>query len=177
MPKAPAIVALDLDAHVWITEQYLLDGPPFGWNKRGQWTDRSGNVVELADGVEPALQQIHSEEVFADTLVAYVSRTHYAPWAQECLEALTFDEGKTLSVARGAAELSQIYPGDKKTHFRKIHKATGIPYERMIFFDNERRNVTSVAELGVVCVWAPDGFTKTAWEQGLRDFAKSPGGQ
>lgn len=28
--------------------------------------------------------------------------------------------------------LAQIYPGSKRTHFRRIHERTGIPYEEML---------------------------------------------
>lgn len=42
--------------------------------------------------------------------------------------------GKTL---HSIADHFEIYPGSKKTHFRAIHERTGIPYESMVFWDNE----------------------------------------
>jgi hypothetical protein len=33
---------------------------------------------------------------------------------------------------------NEIYPGSKLAHFKAIHKRSGIDYEDMLFFDNER---------------------------------------
>jgi hypothetical protein len=33
---------------------------------------------------------------------------------------------------------NEIYPGSKLAHFKAIHKRSGIEYEDMLFFDNER---------------------------------------
>jgi magnesium-dependent phosphatase 1 len=38
-----------------------------------------------------------------------------------------------------------------------IHERSGIAYEDMVFFDNERRNVTDCRSLGITCVYTPDG--------------------
>eukprot|EP01147_Barroeca_monosierra_P005094 gene5094-8774_t len=62
----------------------------------------------------------------------------------------------------------EIYPGSKVTHFQHIHKRTGIPYNEMLFFDNEYRNIRDVQRLGVKCVFTPEGFRRKYWEEGLR---------
>jgi hypothetical protein len=33
---------------------------------------------------------------------------------------------------------NEVYPGSKLAHFKAIHKRSGIDYEDMLFFDNER---------------------------------------
>lgn len=38
--------------------------------------------------------------------------------------------------------------GSKITHFEKLHQKTGIPYEEMLFFDDERRN-SETEQLGM----------------------------
>lgn len=32
--------------------------------------------------------------------------------------------------------VSEIYPGSKRTHFKRIHERTGIPFHEMLFFDD-----------------------------------------
>lgn len=59
------------------------------------------------------------------------------------------------------------------THFAKIRKQSGIPYEDMLFLDNERWNITEVSKLGVVSLYTPDGVTEQVWQKGLRMFAES----
>lgn len=42
----------------------------------------------------------------------------------------------------------------------------------MLFFDNEYRNVTSVAALGVTSIYTPDGLTLSKWSEGLEEWNK-----
>lgn len=76
---------------------------------------------------------------------------------------------KTLREVVG--DLAEIYTGSKKAHFQKLREKTGTPYSDMLFFDNERVNVTEVGQLGVVSVYCPGGMSQGAWEEGLRTFA------
>ena len=76
---------------------------------------------------------------------------------------------KTLREVVG--DLAEIYTGSKKAHFQKLREKTGTPYSDMLFFDNERVNVTEVGQLGVVSVYCPGGMSRGAWEEGLKTFA------
>lgn len=46
-------------------------------------------------------------------------------------------------------------------------EASSLPFSRMLFFDDEPRNIADVSELGVTCVHTPDGVTRGAFESGL----------
>jgi magnesium-dependent phosphatase 1 len=49
-------------------------------------------------------------------------------------------------------EYQEIYPGSKLKHFKTIHQESGVAYEDMLFFDNERWNITGAC--GGACVGA-----------------------
>ena len=68
--------------------------------------------------------------------------------------------------------IRHIYPGSKTQHFNKLHKDTGIPYERMLFFDDEHRNIVEVEKLGVTCVHIDDnlGLNWKFVKEGLNIF-------
>ncbi|KAI5481660.1 magnesium-dependent phosphatase-1 [Pseudohyphozyma bogoriensis] len=69
----------------------------------------------------------------------------------------------------------EIYPGSKLTHFKEIHKKTGIPYEEMLFFDDESRN-REVTKLGVHFVLVGNsGVTRKLFEQGLEQWRTARG--
>lgn len=65
---------------------------------------------------------------------------------------------KTLEVFDGGLE---IYEGTKLRHFEVISRRTGIKYEDMLFFDDERPN-REVERLGVTMRLVEDGLT---WEE------------
>ena len=65
----------------------------------------------------------------------------------------------------------QVYPGSKTRHFQKIHADTGIPYEEMLFFDDESRN-RDTEQLGVVMWLVRDGVTRHEVDEGVRSWRK-----
>jgi magnesium-dependent phosphatase 1 len=76
-------------------------------------------LAELAKGPE-----------WRGSKVAYVSRTDYPEWAEECLRLITVHEDGTSMHDLGQHQ--QIYPGMKTTHFKRIHKDSGIDYRDMV---------------------------------------------
>lgn len=70
----------------------------------------------------------------------------------------------------------QIYPGNKTTHFERIHKDSGIEYEEMLFFDDESRN-KNVEVLGVTMKLVPRGVSRDVIDEGVRSWRKRHGKQ
>lgn len=68
----------------------------------------------------------------------------------------------------------QIFPGDKKTHFQRIQKASGVPFEEMLFFDDERRN-RNVESLGVVFWEVPSGVSRAEVDRGVWEWRRRKG--
>mmetsp|Transcript_2990 Transcript_2990/g.7775 ORF Transcript_2990/g.7775 Transcript_2990/m.7775 type:complete len:114 (-) Transcript_2990:231-572(-) len=100
-------------------------------------------------------------------LAAISSRTDEPSWARQCMNWLVVDDGTLLSHCFDHVEISF---SDKVRHFESLHRKTGIPYEGMCFFDNEEWNIRSVQQLGVKCIYTPDGMTREAWNEALEMF-------
>lgn len=81
------------------------------------------------------------------------------------------DEGKEARRAIKLFDYLEIYPGDKRTHFRKLQEQSGLPYVEMVFFDDESRN-KNVEELGVVMQLVRDGVTRGEIDAGLQAWRK-----
>jgi len=149
---------------------YELSGPPFRVCKKDAnfLRDRADERIRLMGASRQILRELATEERWRGTTVAYVSRTEYPQWAGACLKLFQVADGVSMD---DVGEQQEIYPGSKTTHFRRLHQRTGIPYEEMLFFDNERWNITDVAPMGVCSVYTPDGMTEEVWGAGLRGFA------
>jgi magnesium-dependent phosphatase 1 len=48
-----------------------------------------------------------------------------------------------------------------------------VPFEDMIFFDDDPKNIRDVSSLGVLSILTPDGVTREAWNKGLELFSRS----
>lgn len=68
-------------------------------------------------------------------------------------------------------DYSEIYPSSKVKHFSSLHAITGIPYDKMIFFDDEMRNKEVNHKLGVHFVYVPDGMSYELFLSAIKEFA------
>ena len=161
------LVAFDLDDTVWYPEMYMLDGPPFRKDESGKVFDSRGTEIKLIPGARQVLEELHRQ--YPHIQIAWASRTEYPEWAFKCLELFTIN-GVSL---RELGTYEAIYPGDKKTHFRAFQKQSGFAFEEMAFFDNEKRNCTSVSTLKVACYYTPRGMESSYWLQCKAAFGLS----
>eukprot|EP00252_Welwitschia_mirabilis_P014119 TRINITY_DN31161_c0_g1_i1.p1 TRINITY_DN31161_c0_g1~~TRINITY_DN31161_c0_g1_i1.p1 ORF type:complete len:185 (+),score=21.52 TRINITY_DN31161_c0_g1_i1:237-791(+) len=69
----------------------------------------------------------------------------------------------------------EIFPSwtHKTQHFQKIQQKTGVPFNAMLFFDDEDRNIDSVSKMGVTSIWLGNGINLEAFKTGLRSYARS----
>lgn len=63
----------------------------------------------------------------------------------------------------------------KTEHFERIHRRTGVPFQSMLFFDDEDRNIEAVSKMGVTSVLVGNGVTIGAFREGLADFCQKLG--
>ena len=128
--------------------------------------DRHGEEYGFYPDVAGLLVQIQS----AGAGIVAASRTHAPERAREMLRHL-----KVGNASAGEAFTDlQIYPGDKRTHFEKIRKRTGVEFADMLFFDDESRN-RNVEQLGVTMQLVRDGVTVGEVERGVELWRKRNG--
>jgi len=143
-------------------------------------TDQSGTPITIFDGASHALLTIHAmnskqqqqqQQQQPPIQVAVASKTDEPIWAQQCMDWLTVSmkdqTTKTLSQLIQHVEIKEC---DKQWHFRKLQSTTKIAYSNMLFFDNEYYNIKRVSQLGVKCIYTPNGMTQETWNQGLALF-------
>lgn len=66
----------------------------------------------------------------------------------------------------------EIYTGCKVSHFTQFKKQSGIPFERMLFFDDEERNIVDINRLGSVAVLVEAGVSSNVVAEGLEYFVR-----
>ncbi|KAJ7666743.1 magnesium-dependent phosphatase-1 [Mycena polygramma] len=162
----PKLIAFDLDYTLW---DLWIDTHVTGPLRRSKnaVVDVHGTPVEFYPDVGDILRQLRAQDVF----LAACSRTHAPDLALQALKLLRVggndDEPDSEQPAIELFDDLQIYPGSKLTHFRALHAKTGIPYNQMLFFDDERRN-REVESLGVVFHLTPTGVDSATFDAGVR---------
>ncbi|KZV39163.1 Magnesium-dependent phosphatase [Dorcoceras hygrometricum] len=61
----------------------------------------------------------------------------------------------------------------KTDHFKNINRKTGVPYNEMLFFDDEDRNIDTVSKMGVTSILVENGVNLGAFRQGLSSFSQN----
>lgn len=166
----PRLVVFDLDACCWFPEMYMLSaGSPFAKTKDPTiMTTCRGERVRLLGDVRDIWRELHD----SDARVAVASRCDVPEWARELLKTYEVTEGLTMW---NVAEHVEIYKGSKQRHFRALHEKTSIPFDKMLFFDDDPENIYDVSKLGVTCVLTPDGVTRAVFNKGLDQFNTGAG--
>lgn len=144
-------------------------GAPFTVVSASELRDSKGTKVRLLGSIASILDELHTDPKWKDTRVAWVSCTDEPSWAAECLRKLKTSSGIPIG---DVVDSEQIFKANKKVHFERLRKLyPDIPFEEMIFFDNEFGNIKSVSSLGVKSVYCPDGMLQSVWEEGLALFS------
>lgn len=112
------------------------------------------------------------------TLIAIASCCDEPAWAREILQKFRiFDPTEqrwTVSMADTIAsqDLVQIHHTNKTQHHKYLKAASGIPFEDMIFFDDQMGNIRSVSGIGVLSIQTSgdDGVSWKTFVEGLRQF-------
>ncbi|KAI5057744.1 hypothetical protein GOP47_0027759, partial [Adiantum capillus-veneris] len=143
----PRLVVFDLDYTLW----------PFYCECRSK--RESPRLYPEARGILNALKE-------KEVKMAIASRTPTPDIAQVFLNKLGLT---SLFVDM------EIFPSwtHKTEHLKNIQQKTSIPYNSMLFFDDEDRNIQSVSRMGVTSILVDDGVNIKALREGLTDFTRS----
>ncbi|CAE6481711.1 unnamed protein product [Rhizoctonia solani] len=166
--RMPQLIAFDLDYTLW---DFWVDthvSPPFkrDGNSINQATDRYKTPISFYKDVPRILQHL----VDSKCHIAACSRTSASDEARQLLTLLLLPSTALNSSGSQRSidffDTLEIYPGSKLRHFKALNKKTGIPYEEMLFFDDEHRN-KEVESLGVTMQLVRDGMSWKVFQQGL----------
>ncbi|WIA09098.1 hypothetical protein OEZ85_008511 [Tetradesmus obliquus] len=152
----PKVLVLDLDYTVW----------PY-WCEMYSPSDKPPGLYPEAGAIIDACRE-------RQMLVAAASRTPTPDVARAFMQKLgldaRFDNIQLIPAANGY----DSHSAQKDTcHLPNIRQATGCEYSSMLFFDDERGNVTKVSRLGVCSVLVPTsvGLCLKTFKEGLDKFA------
>jgi magnesium-dependent phosphatase 1 len=166
----PKMIVFDLDYTLW---PFWIDThvtPPLKRTSDGLTIkDRYGESYGFYNDTAAILSSIREKDI----VLGAASRTCAPELAREALTMLKIP-GTSSRHALGMFDHLEIYPGDKKTHFAKLQKKSGLEYEEMLFFDDESRN-KNVETLGVVMQLVKNGVSMKEIDRGVEAWRKKNG--
>ena len=140
------IFIFDLDFTLWNAGDGWCDTttPPYFW-EHGKLYDQSFNWIRLYPDVLEILGHLKEN----DKKIVAASRTFEPGWANDLIQLFDIDK---------YFDQKEIYPASKIVHFKRIQQNFQIPYNKMVFFDDEYRNIEEVGNLGVNAVLIRNGI-------------------
>ncbi|KAF5853253.1 hypothetical protein GGP41_001839 [Bipolaris sorokiniana] len=168
----PKIVVFDLDYTLWPFWVDTHVTAPLKPTEGGlKAKDRYGEGFGFYSDVGGILEALKAKNI----LIGAASRTCAPDLGREMLKLLKIPSPSgSSSRAIDYFDHLQIYPGNKTTHFERIHRDSGLEYEDMLFFDDEARN-KNVEVLGVTMQLIRDGVTIEEIDNGVRSWRKRNG--
>ena len=81
---------------------------------------------------------------------------------------LTFAQADAIT----ARDLIQIRHESKSGHHKLLQQASGVPFDQMLFFDDQMGNIRSVSGIGVLSIQTrgDEGVSWSTFLEGLRQF-------
>ncbi|KAL2153745.1 hypothetical protein VTH82DRAFT_4900 [Thermothelomyces myriococcoides] len=191
----PRLIVFDLDYTLWPFYSDIHISPPIRQvpgSDPPSLADRNGEEFSLFPDAFPILRLLAS---LPDTRVAVASKSPVRDICREVLKLLRLPPpppplpsgadhgsgGSGGSAGSGPKRVIdafdaglEIYEGTKLRHFKAISERTGIPYDQMLFFDDERPNL-EVERLGVTMRLIRDGITWDELEKGIMQWRGNHG--
>jgi magnesium-dependent phosphatase 1 len=173
--KVPDLVVFDLDFTVWPFDCHKDRHMPFAV---------AGQKIVDAWGRDaspyPDVPGIITELVERGIRVAYASRNPSVDHLEALLRAIAIapknrPDIKSLWDVLPSADYIQAYSSGlsraKTKHFSALQRVTGVPFARMLFFDDDHTNITTAAAQGVIAINVMQtGVTREGFERAMKVF-------
>ncbi|CAO3687985.1 unnamed protein product [Umbelopsis ramanniana] len=159
--KLPECIVFDLDETIWPLDVDCTWGPPFSYSTKHKVVlDKRGEHIPLFRDILKIFALI---QTFPGVKIAIASRTMAPDWAAQVLKLYRIPELGDVDLY----SLCSVFEIN-------IHKKTGIAYQNMLFFDDNRMNLC-VQPLGVkvVLVDRRQGLTMDIFLEALDRFSKN----
>lgn len=146
MAASADLFVFDLDFTLWDAAGTWCDctTPPYK-KVNNHVEDFNGEKIVLYTDVVSVLNRLKK----AGKQLAVASRTTAPIIARNLME---------LFEIRHFFDYEEIYPTSKILHFRAINEQSGVTFNKMVFFDDEHRNIVDVKSLGVEAVHVVNGL-------------------
>ncbi|EYE97041.1 Mg-dependent acid phosphatase [Aspergillus ruber CBS 135680] len=177
----PKLIAFDLDYTLWpFWVDTHVSAPVKPRDNNSRCVDKWGESYAFYPAVSSIIHACKTRSI----PLALASRTCAPDLARDLLKALhiipTFTDNPAANKTRTVRALEyfdyvQIFPATKTQHFARIHQASGVAYEDMLFFDDEARNRNVETELGVTFTLVKDGMTREEVDRGVWAWRKRNG--
>ena len=205
MTAVPSLCVFDLDACLWDQEMFQMGQMP-GKTVLGDLNGRGEGVIGVYSGMDKI--SLHKGALVA--LQEHYDKTYPG---MKIAVASSADTPQAVKIGRAALKMLEVVPGttvwdllvgdwegkdinqigrspplssDKSaTHFPFLKQASGVPYDRMLFFDdcNWGDHCGKVSSRcledsgrGVVAVRTPSGLREADWRKGIAAFAAAQSG-
>lgn len=168
----PQMIVFDLDYTLWPLHVDIDILPPLRPSNDFDYViDRSGCTYSFYRDVPAILAALRHHGI----KIGVASRTYAPGFALKMLNQIHLrDASGEACKALEYIDFKEIYPGNKITHFNKLHNSSGVKYEDILFFDDEPRN-RNVESLGVTMHLITDGVTHYEIDSGIKAWRKKYG--
>ena len=134
-------------------------------------------TVRLFDGARRALRELALNPRYRGIVLACASSSLEPSYSHACLDKLEVLPDLTLRDMFTYDEIGRTgkLSPRKTTHFRELHRESGVPYHKMLFFDdcNYGDHIGDLRDaLGVVGQRTPDGLTFQEFLDGLEEYRR-----
>jgi predicted phosphatase len=156
--ELPLLAILDLDQTLWEPSIHQF----YARNDKNK-LPQAGKDIRLLPDVKPMINTFRARGI----KIAIASKIGSKKLAVHLLDSFQLLD---------KIDYIEIYPNEKTVHIKSIKAKSGVPFQRMILFDDLRDGrygncVLVSSTLGVVSVHCPYGIRKKAVQKGLEQYS------